>query len=120
MREKPVMNVDDVYLVLHHHWALDTTPYPDERQRLQLALLILLTSYTASRPGALVDNPTNTKLRPGADNSLWEPETPDIIKGLCWQDVTLLLLPNPSGTRDILAMEVNLRHTKGSEKNPSE
>ena len=120
MREKPDMNVDDMYLVLHHHWAIDTTSYPDERQRLQLALLILLTSYTASRPGALVYNPSNNRLRPGADDGLWAPETQEIVKALCWQDITLVLLPNPSGTRDILAAEVNLRHTKGSDKNPSE
>lgn len=30
--DKPVMNVDDLYLVLHHHWVLDSTPYPDGRQ----------------------------------------------------------------------------------------
>lgn len=33
-REKPVMNVNDIYLVLHHHWILDTSVFPDERQRL--------------------------------------------------------------------------------------
>jgi len=52
-REKPVMNVDDVYLVLHHHWVLDDSVFPDERQRLQLALLLLLSAYTATRPAAL-------------------------------------------------------------------
>lgn len=30
--EKPVMNVDDLYIMLHHHWTKDTTPYPDGRQ----------------------------------------------------------------------------------------
>lgn len=32
VKEKPVMDIDDLYLVLHHHWVLDTTPYPDRRQ----------------------------------------------------------------------------------------
>jgi len=53
-REKPVMNVDDIFLILHHHWVLDTSIVPNERQRLQLALLLLLSAYTATRPGALV------------------------------------------------------------------
>lgn len=53
VEEKPVMNVDDLYLVLHHHWIMDTTPYPDGWQILQLAFL-LASAYTASRPGALV------------------------------------------------------------------
>ncbi|KAK7428969.1 hypothetical protein QQZ08_004481 [Neonectria magnoliae] len=53
-KEKPVMNVDDVYLVQHHHFVHDTSVFPDERQRLQLALLILMQSYTATRPRVLV------------------------------------------------------------------
>ncbi|KIX08334.1 uncharacterized protein Z518_02990 [Rhinocladiella mackenziei CBS 650.93] len=53
VREKPVMDVDDVFLVLHH-WVLDTSVFPVERQRLQLALLLLLSAYTATRPAALV------------------------------------------------------------------
>jgi len=52
--EKPVMNVDDIYLILHHHWVVDTATFPDGRQRLQIAFLVLLTAYTATRPGALV------------------------------------------------------------------
>ncbi|KIX04163.1 uncharacterized protein Z518_07717 [Rhinocladiella mackenziei CBS 650.93] len=64
VREKPVMDIDDVFLVLHHHWVLDTPVFPDERQRLQLALLLLLSAYTATRPAALVYKATNhTKQR---------------------------------------------------------
>lgn len=48
------MDIDDVYLVLHHLWVLDISVFPDERQRLQLAFLILLSAYTATRPAALV------------------------------------------------------------------
>jgi hypothetical protein len=39
MREKPVMNVDDVFLILHHHWVMDTATFPDGRQRLQVPFL---------------------------------------------------------------------------------
>jgi hypothetical protein len=31
VREKPVINVDDLYIVLYHHWTKDITPYPDSR-----------------------------------------------------------------------------------------
>ena len=61
-KEKPVMNVDDVFLVLHYHWALDTSTFPDERQRLQLAFLVLLCAYTGTRPGALVYVKRNAKV----------------------------------------------------------
>ena len=27
-KEKPVMNVDDVFLVLHHYWVMDTATFP--------------------------------------------------------------------------------------------
>lgn len=48
VREKPVMNIDGVFLVLYHLWILDESVFPDERKRLQLGLLILLSAYTAS------------------------------------------------------------------------
>ena len=48
------MNVDDIYLILHHHWVMDTAIFPDGRQRVQIALLVLKIAYTATRPVALV------------------------------------------------------------------
>ncbi|KAK4206370.1 hypothetical protein QBC37DRAFT_300937, partial [Rhypophila decipiens] len=51
-KEKPVLNVDDIYLILHHHWVHDRSKFPDEHQRIQFALMILLQSYTATRPKA--------------------------------------------------------------------
>jgi len=41
------------------------------------------------------------------------------IKTLCYEDVKLLMLPNPDGKRDILAMEVTLKYTKGHKKRPN-
>ncbi|KAM7209873.1 hypothetical protein V8F06_014744 [Rhypophila decipiens] len=38
--EKLVLNVDDIYLILHHHWVHDRSKFPDEHQRIQLALMI--------------------------------------------------------------------------------
>jgi hypothetical protein len=124
------MNVDDIYLVIHHHWVQDTSVFPDERQRLQLALLILLHAYTATRPAALVYKSIDRrKLKEryigwedesGSDADIndemdleWEE-----IKTLCYEDVTLLMLPNPEGKRDILVMEVKLKYTKGAKKKP--
>jgi Protein of unknown function (DUF3435) len=48
------MNVDDVFLILYHHWVVDTATFPDGRQRLQVPFLVLVSAYTATRPGALV------------------------------------------------------------------
>jgi hypothetical protein len=137
MREKMVMNVDDVYITLHHHWVLEVSIFPDGRQRLQLAFLVLVSAYTASRPGALVYVERNIKVQNRAyltpDNSLDEidademdvdniPMNPEedieALKTLSYEDVTLVLLPSPNGIRDILAMEINLQYTKGHHRRP--
>lgn len=128
VREKPVMDVDDVFLVLHHHWVLDTSVFPDERQRLQVAFLLLVSAYTATRPAALVYTAINrTKQR---EHYLgWENDEPsdndemdldlEDIKTLCYEDVTLVMLPNPEGNRDLLAMEITLKYTEGYQKKPN-
>jgi hypothetical protein len=53
MAEKPVMNVDDIHLILYHHWVLDSATFPNGRQRLQFDFLELLIAGTASRTAAL-------------------------------------------------------------------
>jgi hypothetical protein len=122
------MDIDDVYLVLHHLWVLDTSVFPDERQRLQLAFLILLSAYTATRPAALVYKATD-QVKQREHYLGWENDKHDDddkmeldwedIKTLCYEDVTLLMLPNPEGKRDLLAMEVTLKYTKGWKKRPN-
>ncbi len=69
MREKMVINVDDVYIALHHHWILDVSIFPDGRQRLQLTFLVLVCAYTASRPGALVYVERNIKVQKSTPKS---------------------------------------------------
>ncbi|KIX01209.1 uncharacterized protein Z518_08934 [Rhinocladiella mackenziei CBS 650.93] len=86
--------------------VLDTSVFPDERQRLQLALLLLLSAYTATRPAALVYKATDrTKQREhyfgwendiSSDNDEMDLDWED-IKTLCYEDVTLVMLPNPEG-----------------------
>jgi hypothetical protein len=34
VKSKPMMNVDDLLLVLTHHWARDTSSFPTGRQRV--------------------------------------------------------------------------------------
>lgn len=126
--EKPVMKVDDLYIVLHHHWTKDTTPYPDGRQIIQLAFLLLVSAYTASRPGALVDVEKNerTNVQHFFDNADdgreaeaedWDLRNED-LKTLCYGQISLILLLNPGGIRDHLVMEVDLKHTKGHHIRP--
>ncbi|KAF1810595.1 hypothetical protein P152DRAFT_475428 [Eremomyces bilateralis CBS 781.70] len=55
MKEKPVMNVDDVYLLLYHHYALSNEYYAHERERVQHSLIILFMIGTSARPSTLVE-----------------------------------------------------------------
>lgn len=122
------MNVDDIFLILHHHWVVDSSVFPDERQRLQLAFLLLLSAYTATRPGALVYSAIDRKKQRehyiGWENDESENDSrtdcaSEGVKTLCYEDVTLLLLPNPSADRDILVIEVTLKYTKGWKRRPN-
>ncbi|KAM7190504.1 putative FluG domain containing protein [Rhypophila sp. PSN 637] len=93
--EKPVLNVDDIYLILHHYWVHDRSKFPDEHQRIQLALMIQIQSYTATRPRVLAYNPEE-----------------DNFRTVSYRDIKLFLLPNPGTLKDLLVMEITLRYTK--------
>ncbi|KID95572.1 hypothetical protein MAJ_08431, partial [Metarhizium majus ARSEF 297] len=105
----------------------DSSVFPDERQRIQLALLVLLQAYTATRPRVLVYKPLNkAKIQDhyfGCEKenaadlvpAEWDPEEDD-FKTVSYRDVKLFLLKGPDGTRDLPAMEVTLRSTKGWER----
>ncbi|CEJ83106.1 Putative FluG domain-containing protein [[Torrubiella] hemipterigena] len=126
VNEKPVMDVDDVYLVQHHNWVHDTSIFTDERQRIQLACLIILQAYTATRPRAFsykklsktaIDDHYFGREQEDSMNEAeeWDP-TEDDFKTICYRDVVLVLLKNPDGGRDLPVLEVTLRYTKGWER----
>ena len=98
-KEKPVMSVEDLLVTLHHLWAFDHSAFPIERQRVQLALLLLIMAYTSSRPGALVE----ASCAAGTNECV------------TYNDVRILLIPNPEeSARNVIVMEVTLRYTKGN------
>ena len=55
VKEKPVLGVDDLLLLLNYHWARDTSTFPTERHRVQFPLILLLLFATGCRPAELVD-----------------------------------------------------------------
>ena len=122
---------------------MDTVTFPNGRQRLQVAFLVLMIAYTASRPGALVyvarnekksrgyaigeddedededeDEDGNDNRESGEEDSAdhdWDNEQ---AKTLCYRDFTLFLPPNLDGIRDLLGMEVDICHSKGHQRKP--
>ena len=53
--DKPLLDVEDSGKILQCHWVTDTNTFPNERRRIQLATILLLSAYTTSRPGALLE-----------------------------------------------------------------
>ncbi|KAI9763324.1 MAG: hypothetical protein M1840_000589 [Geoglossum simile] len=97
---KPLLDVNDLLTILRYHWTSDCRTFSHERLRVQLALILLVAAYTATRPGAIVERP--------------------YVKGsnkvLCYKDIELTILRNPElGKRDVLVMGVTLLHTKGGQ-----
>lgn len=85
------MSVEDLRCVLQHHWAYDQETYATERQRVQMSLLLLLSAFTSSRPGAILES----GCAKGSNQALQ------------YCDVELMLVPNPiSGRRDLWIMKV--------------
>ncbi|KAK4207265.1 hypothetical protein QBC37DRAFT_487614 [Rhypophila decipiens] len=121
-----VLNVDDIYVILHHHWVHDRSKFPDEHQRIQLGLMIQIQSYTATRPRVLAYVPIN-KERIEAHyigqnkevdlSAEWNPEEDD-FRTVSYRDIKLFFLPNPGAPKDLLVMEITLRYTKGWNQRP--
>ena len=55
-------NIDDLFIILHHHWVSATSTFSDLRQLLQLALILLICAYTATRLEALMYVKRNIKV----------------------------------------------------------
>lgn len=48
------MEADDFVELIQYHWVSDINVFPNERQRVQLAAILLLATFTGSRPHALL------------------------------------------------------------------
>ncbi|KAK4172623.1 hypothetical protein QBC36DRAFT_381632 [Triangularia setosa] len=125
-RVKPVLCFDDVFRLLQTHWGSPSAKYPSERQRLNVALMQQISFFTATRPGTLSYQPLNPDRlanhyvgQEPPSTSLLRSEQKEHFKTLTYRDVSLFTLPNPEGPKDLIAMEITLRYTKGWEKNPN-
>ena len=90
--------------MLHYHWKFDNEIFPFERERVQLATVLLFLAYTGAKPGAIVESSAG-----GIRGS---------NEALLYRDVKLRLL-QPSGNAPLLVLEVTIRLDKGKRKRPS-
>jgi hypothetical protein len=54
-KDKDAIYVEDLYVMLYAHWAIDSKPRHG-RMRVQVSLVLLLAAATATRPGALIES----------------------------------------------------------------
>ena len=52
--DKPLLDAIDFVELLRCHWVSDINTFPHERQRVQLATILLVAAFTGSRSGALL------------------------------------------------------------------
>jgi hypothetical protein len=89
-KEKAGVFVEDLAVLLNHHWIRDEEVFPHERLRVQLAANLILAGATATRPGALIGN-------------------------LLYEHIEFQLFPPlPGEERPRLVLKVNLKHIKRS------
>jgi Protein of unknown function (DUF3435) len=50
------VNADDVLSILHHHWVLYNDYYPEERQRLQHAIMNIFYAFTTARAETVIES----------------------------------------------------------------
>ena len=55
MKEKPVIDIEDLLILLYHHYMLSTDYYAHERERIQQSLIILFITSTSTQPATLVE-----------------------------------------------------------------
>ncbi|SLM34469.1 Protein of unknown function DUF3435 [Lasallia pustulata] len=66
-KKKPVIGLDDLYLLLYTHWMLDDSTFKDERQRVQVATGLLTAAFFGCRPCSLFDTRVKTEEPDGLD-----------------------------------------------------
>ncbi len=88
--DKPLLDVEDFLEVLRCHWVTDTNSFPHERQRVQVATLLLLAAVTGSRPGALL--------------------------GITYGDIDLFVLRDQKTGEVALTLQLRLKKTKSRQK----
>ena len=129
------MSAEDLGILLQWHWKYGTSTFANERQRVQMGLVMFFSAFTGSRPGTLLadddsscrdfressagDLSTNA-LAYDSDGDTLVDDIPNLKARnirpgtICYGDIDLFLLRNPDNPdRDILMAEVEFRNLKG-------
>jgi hypothetical protein len=69
-RQKDTLSAEDLGILLQWHWKYGTATFTNERQRVQLSLLMLFSAFTGSRPDTLLGDDSLSKMSDGEDAEL--------------------------------------------------
>ncbi len=144
---KPVVGVDGLLSLLIFNIAYDTSVFPGETHRVQLAGCYLFLAYTGARPAEIVDN-EKSKPKDGSWDELYGPKAirgededdddktedenarllEELLcqetlgrgrpKALCYEDILLMIVRDPDTGEDVPAMAVKFIHHKGADNKP--
>ncbi|KAK7219003.1 hypothetical protein V2G26_007006 [Clonostachys chloroleuca] len=90
-KEKSGLFVQDLDLILYHHWVHDKAVYDHEHLRASISTILVLAGATTTRPDALIGN-------------------------VLYKHVEFQLFPPPAGqSRPRVGLTLNLEHLKGGE-----
>jgi|SRR5271163_3041733 len=59
-RRKDTLSAEDLGILLQWHWKYGTSTFANERQRVQMSLLMLFSAFTGSRPATLLDSSSSS------------------------------------------------------------
>ncbi|KAI9727203.1 MAG: hypothetical protein M1834_008511 [Cirrosporium novae-zelandiae] len=114
-RRKDILSSEDLGILLHQLWVYGK-PIPNGRHLIQITLIMLFSAFTGTRPGVLLPS-TEPTPRTSLNSRM-----PDFIRldqlphTICYRDIELFVIRNPSGGRDIVAALIDFRNLKGSEQ----
>jgi hypothetical protein len=132
-RRKDTLSAQDLGILLQWRWKYSPSTFANERQRVQISLLMLFSTFTGSRPATLLDIPSSNDSQEASTDDLSESTLANDSDGdtlvggepdsmawttrpgtICYGDIDLFLLRNPDNPeRDILMAEVDFRNLKG-------
>ena len=132
-RRKDILSAEDLGILLQWHWKYGISTFANERQRVQMGLIMLFSAFTGSRPATLLadndsscrasrenstDDLSSSTLAYDSDGGTLVDDKPDSRTSrpgtICYGDIDLFLLRNPDNPeRDILMAEVDFRNLKG-------
>ncbi|RAO74324.1 uncharacterized protein BHQ10_010336 [Talaromyces amestolkiae] len=122
MKEKHTLSVDAFCILYRHHW-IHSRFFRHGSMLIQFATIQLWSSITGTRPGVLLPQrtylPDSMTVRKRKGGLTFQSDIPkyisatDLPDSVCYRDIELFYLRDPTGNRDVLCAIIEFRNLKG-------